>query len=356
MDQSHPNAHEAKAGRLAPVRATTDSSEKRNWMAVLAPYRVPNDRRAVFELAVTVVPFIGLCAAIWYVYSLSYMLALALCLPAAGFMLRLFMIQHDCGHGSMFSSQKVNDWVGRVIGIATLTPYDYWRRSHALHHAGSGNLDRRGMGDIDTFTIAEYRSMGTLGQLKYRLYRHPIVLFVIGPAYLFLFRHRFPTGVNKMGSSIVHSVHATNAVIVVVYSGLIYLIGWQAFFAIQLPIILLATSTGVWLFYIQHQFDPTYWSSNSDWNREDAALHGSSFYDLPAPMMWISANIGVHQVHHLSSRIPFYRLRKVLADYPELKNFGRLTFWRSLGCVRLTLWDERGRKLVPFSALKQLEA
>ena len=322
------------------------------WPQRLAKYKRPDDRRAIVEIVVTLTAFIALWFAIYGLqqvgtFSAQLVAVLAL-IPAAGLMVRLFILQHDCGHGAMFSSRKTNDWVGRVLGVITLTPYEYWRRLHAAHHAGSGNLDRRGMGDIDTLTVDEYLKKDLSGRLVYRLYRHPLVMFGLGPAYLVLLRHRLPVGAMNQGSKPWISALATNAGIVAFSALIIYLTSWSAFLTIQIPIYVIGASIGVWMFYVQHQFDDTHWDRNANWEHEYAALHGSSYYDLPKPLMWLTGNIGIHHVHHLSSRIPFHKLTQVLKDYPELKNIGRLTFWQSLQCVRLTLWDEKAGKLISF--------
>ena len=293
----------------------------------------------------------GLWFAMWALSQVSPVLTLLAAIPTAGMMVRLFMIQHDCGHSALFTSRMANDWVGRVAGVLTLTPYDYWRQAHALHHAGSGNLDRRGFGDIDTLTIGEYLALDRLGRLRYRLYRHPLVMFGLGPAYLFILRHRLPFGAMKQGQMPWLSTLATNLAIAAVCGLLIYLVGLPAFPLIQLPVVIVGASIGVWLFYVQHQFERTHWERNPNWKHETAALHGSSYYDLPRPLMWITGNIGIHHLHHLSSRIPFHRLPQVLKDHPELKQIGRLTFWQSLKCVRLTLWDEDGKRLISFRDL-----
>lgn len=293
----------------------------------------------------------GLWFAMWALSQVSPILTLLAAIPTAGMMVRLFMIQHDCGHSALFTSRMVNDWVGRAAGVLTLTPYDYWRQAHALHHAGSGNLDRRGFGDIDTLTIGEYLALDRLGRLRYRLYRHPLVMFGLGPAYLFILRHRLPFGAMKQGQMPWLSTLATNLAIAAVCGLLIYLVGLPAFLLIQLPVVIIGASIGVWLFYVQHQFERTHWERDPDWKHETAALHGSSYYDLPRPLMWITGNIGIHHLHHLSSRIPFHRLPRVLKDHPELKQIGRLTFWQSLKCVRLTLWDEKAKRLISFRDL-----
>jgi len=280
--------------------------------------------------------------------SINVWLAMPLAVPAACLLLRLFIIQHDCGHGSMFSSKKLNDQLGRCLGVVTLTPYDYWRRSHAGHHASSGNLDKRGIGDVDTLTVAEYERLGVWGKLRYRIYRHPLIMFGLGPAYLFIFRHRLPVGEMKNGLRPWLSVLGTNVSIFVVFSIVIYFVGLKNFLIVHIPIVIICASIGVWLFYIQHQYEDAHWEKEPEWNREHAALHGSSYYDLPSPIMWITGYIGIHHVHHLSSRIPFYHLAGVLKEFPELKDIERLTFFQSLKSVRLTLWDEQSKRLISF--------
>ncbi len=284
----------------------------------------------------------------WVGLDRGYWLTLILAIPAGGFLVRMFMIQHDCSHGSFFSERRANDWMGRFIGVLTLTPYDFWQHTHALHHAGSGNLDHRGFGDVDTLTVAEYQARPLWGRLKYRLYRHPAIMFGVGPAYLFILQHRLPIGLMHRGWRPWASTMGTNVAILAIASLLIWLIGFKTFFLIQLPILLIAATAGVWLFFVQHQFEHTVWESGSDWDRQEAALHGSSHYDLPAFLRWFTGNIGVHHVHHLCSKIPFYRLQNVLRDYPELRDMGRLTLLESFHCVRLVLWDETQRRLISF--------
>jgi omega-6 fatty acid desaturase (delta-12 desaturase) len=321
--------------------------EARNWGPILNRYREPSTARSVVEIAITLLPLVLLWVAMWALMHVSYW-SLLIAVPAAGFLVRLFMIQHDCGHGSFFRHRVVNDWVGRVMGVFTLTPYDFWRRTHAAHHATSGNLDQRGTGDIDTLTVTEYHARSRLGRLKYRLYRHPIVMFGIGPAYLFLLRHRLPLGLMNAGWRPWLSTMATNAVIVLISATLIWFIGLKAFLLVQLPITLLAASIGVWLFYVQHQFEDTSWRRAPAWNLHEAALQGSSHYDLPPILRWFTANIGIHHVHHLCSRVPFYRLPRVLREHPELAAMGRLTLGESFRCIRLVLWDENWQRLVSF--------
>jgi acyl-lipid omega-6 desaturase (Delta-12 desaturase) len=325
-----------------------------NWAQKLAPYRVASNGRAVFELALTLVIFVALWIAAYLVSFVHPWLSLVMAVPAAGFLVRLFMLQHDCGHLAMFTSKKVNDWVGRGLGVLTLTPYDYWRHSHAMHHATSGNLDRRGIGDIRTLTLAEYQQERAWGRFLYRLYRNPVVLFVIGPIYLFLLQHRLPPETFRQGPASWIGVLGTNGGIVVLIAGLMALFGWKAVLLVHLPIVIVGAAIGVWLFYVQHQFDPTHWEHQPEWNAEAAALEGCSCYDLPKPLMWLTGNIGIHHLHHLSSRIPFYRLPQVLKDFPVLKEQAHhLTFWQSIKCINLALWDEGNKKLISFRLAHQ---
>ena len=303
----------------------------------------------MLELAITAVPFVLLWFLTWALLDAGHTLGLLLTVPAGAFLLRLFLIQHDCGHGAFFERQASNDWVGRVIGVLTLTPYDYWRRSHAVHHATTGNLDARGVGDVDTLTVAEFRALTSARRLLYRVYRHPLVLFGVGPAYLFVLRHRLPVGMMKKGWRPWLSALGTNASIMVAAGALIWAMGLKLFLLIHLPIVLIAASLGVWFFYVQHQFERTHWESEENWSFHSAALHGSSHYELPGILRWFSANIGIHHVHHLASRIPFYRLPEVLREVPVLAMISRVTLRESFGAVRLVLWDEQKRRLVSFA-------
>lgn len=331
-----------------PLNAAEAVPSARAWNTILKPYREPNSTRGIVELLITTVPFIVLWVLAWLSLGISYWLSLGFVVVAAGFLVRLFAIQHDCGHGSFFSKKRVNDWVGRVIGVLTFTPYEVWRRDHAMHHSASGNLDKRGFGDIDTLTVREYVALSTFGRLRYRIYRSPIVLFIIGPAYQFLVRHRWPLGRVRASRAPWASAMATNAAIALIVSVMIWLVGLVPFLLVQLPITLLASSIGVWLFYVQHQFEETTWADGSTWDLPEAALHGSSYYDLPGILRWFTANLGVHHVHHLCSRIPSYRLPEVLRDHPSLASIGRLTLLESLRCIKLSLWDEHKERLVSF--------
>ncbi|MCC5857353.1 MAG: fatty acid desaturase [Ectothiorhodospiraceae bacterium] len=324
------------------------ADDPRALRRVLDGYREPRLARSLLEIAITMIPFAGLWILLWATLSAGHWFGLLLVVPASGFLVRVFMIMHDCSHGSFFRSRRVNDWVGRVMGVLTLTPYDLWRHTHARHHASSGNLDRPRVGGIDTQTVREFQGLPRRQRLRYRLYRHPLVLFGLGPAYIFLLDNRLPLGFMRQGWMPWLSTMGTNAAIVVIVTGTMWLVGVGPFLLVHLPIMLLAASIGVWLFYIQHQFADTFWEHGKDWTFHEAALQGSSHYDLPGVLRWFTANIGVHHIHHLCSRIPFYRLPEVLRDHPGLRSVSRLTLRQSLGAVRLSLWDEEKRRLVSF--------
>ncbi len=325
---------------------------KRDWLQILSKYRVPSHKRSLFEIGITAIPFAALWGAAWWALSISYWLAFGISMFAGIFLLRLFMIQHDCGHGAFFRTKWANDWVGRILGIFTLTPYDVWARSHTIHHGTSGNLSKRGTGDIDTLTVREYLALPKWKQVLYRLYRHPLVMFGLGPAYIYLLRNRLPLGFMRSGSRYWVSAMGTNIATALGISVAIYAIGTGPFLLVYLPATLLAASIGIWLFYVQHQFEETYWADGDKWTLNDAALTGSSHFDLPRILRWITANIGMHHVHHFSSRIPYYRLPAVLRDHPELADIRRLTLLQSFDCLKLRLWDEKKQRLVPFSALR----
>jgi omega-6 fatty acid desaturase (delta-12 desaturase) len=331
--------------KITPVAAEL---EPRKLMAALKPFATPNPGRSIWELAVTLVPFFIVVAIMLVAVDRGYALALALAPLAGLLLLRAFIIQHDCGHGAFCRKRASNDWTGRALGVLTFTPYDCWSRSHTLHHANTGNLDARGFGDVDTLTVEEFRSLSPVKRLFYRAYRNPLVLFGIGPAYLFLIRHRLPIGLMRAGSRYWISAIATNLVTAAILGVLIVLFGLATTGLVVIPTLLIAASTGVWLFYIQHQFEDAHWDKRSDWSFHEAALHGSSYLDLAQPLRWFTGNIGIHHVHHLASRIPFYRLPDVLRAFPELSRLNRFTIVQTVRPLMLVLWDEERRKLVSF--------
>ncbi len=312
-------------------------------------YREPILSRSLWELMVTFAPFVAIWALAWWSLSISPWLAMALAVVNSAFVVRLFMIQHDCGHGAFLKNRQIGDWIGRVIGVLTLTPYDVWRRTHSIHHATTGNLDKRGVGDMPTLTVREYREKSWIGRAIYRLIRNPVFLFGLVPFYTFFLQHRLPIGLMRSGWRYWVSAMATNAAIATALCGLAWLGGIDVLLFVFLPTTFLAAATGMWLFYVQHQFEDTVWDSDADWSVQDAALNGSSHYDLPSILRWITANIGVHHVHHLASRIPFYRLGEVIRDHDILAQSQRLTLWQSFRCARLHLWDEKRRRLLSFA-------
>ena len=333
----------------------TKPSEPRAWRKILTAYQQPSHGRSILEIVLSAAPLLAIWTVAWVaaIFGLWW-LALLLSIPAAGFLVRLFMVQHDCSHQSFFRNPAANDWTGRLIGVLTMTPYFCWRRSHAIHHATSGDLDRRGLGDINTLTVAEYRALPLVKRIGYRMYRNPIVLFIIGPAWVFVIEQRVPMGLMREGWKPWLSAMGTNLAIACLITLAILLGGWKGLLLIHLPTILLAASIGVWLFYVQHQFEGSYWARKGEWDQTHAALHGSSHYDLPEPLRWMTANIGVHHVHHVNSRIPYYRLTKVLKDHPELREVSRLGLLDSFKTVSLSLWDEGSRKLISFGEARRM--
>jgi len=316
---------------------------------VLAAYQQPSHSRSILEIVLTAGPLAVLWAVAWLAEQAGmWWLALLLTVPASLFMVRLFLIQHDCGHHAFFRSTAANNWIGRALGVLTLTPYDCWRREHAIHHATSGNLDRRGVGSIETLTVAEYEALSPLRQRFYRIYRHPAFLFLAGPAFVFLLQQRLPVGLMKEGWRPWVSALGTNVGLAVMIGLGLWLAGWQAMLLVYAPTVMMAASIGVWLFYVQHQFEDTHWSKQGEWNHTTAALEGSSHYVMPPVLRWLTANIGVHHVHHAASKVPFYRLPRVLKDHPELAQLNRITLLESFRTVSLTLWCETRQKLVSF--------
>ena len=322
------------------------------WKSMIAPFRGADTRRSILQLTVSATSYFALWAVMLLSLEVSYVLTLLLAFPAAGFLMRLFMIQHDCGHGSYFRSRRARDAVGFCIGVLTLTPYQYWRRTHAYHHAHSGDLDFRGFGDIDTITVREYRALPVHKRLAYRLYRHPVILLGIGPLFHFLVKHRFPWDVPRSWTQAWASVWWTNLSLAAIWVAMAITIGLERFLLVQAPITVITCALGVWLFYVQHQFEETYWHRHDDWDYFEAALHGSSHLVLPKPLQWITASIGLHHVHHLNSQIPNYRLQECLDATPELQQAKRITLRDGFRLLRLTLWDETAQRLIRFRELK----
>jgi omega-6 fatty acid desaturase (delta-12 desaturase) len=342
----------SSAEQAAANNADIHEMASREWIRILSKYREPSTSRSIYELLVTMIPLmVGWGAATWLLQH-CVLAALAMSVLNGLLVVRLFIIQHDCGHRAYFSSQKLMDWTGRLLGAFTVTPYAIWRHCHNIHHAHTGDLDKRGLGDVHTMTLEEYEAASTMERLKYKAYRHPLFLFFIAPTLLFVLQQRLPVGFwdNK---KFVASAILTNLGIAAILGVFYTLGGWQAIALVWLPSIAVGASIGVWLFYVQHQFEDTYWDWKPEWNIHDAALRGSSHYILPQPIKWFSGNIGIHHVHHLYARIPFYRLPEVLRENPKLDEAQRLTVGESIWCARRHIWDPKTRRLMTFPEARQ---
>ncbi|MFQ5606158.1 MAG: fatty acid desaturase [bacterium] len=320
------------------------------WRQVLAKYEKPQNRASIWQIVSSIVPFLVLWYLMYLSLSVSYWLVLALAPFAAGFMVRIFIIFHDCGHGSFFKSKKAKNFWGFITGILTFTPYHQWRHDHAVHHATACDLDRRGVGDVWMLTVEEYRNLPRRKKLTYRIYRNPLVMFTVGAFYLFLINNRFPTpGAARRER---HSVYWTNLAILGISVIMSLAIGFVNFVLIQLPVLAMAASAGVWLFYVQHQFEGVYWERHEKWDYVKAALYGSSFYKLPRILQWFTGNIGFHHVHHLGQRVPNYHLERCYRENRLFQEVKPVTLRSSLKSLTLRLWDEKQHKLVGYKVLR----
>lgn len=331
----------------------SEVSRGRELKSLLAGYRGAHTARSLFQLVSTLALFAAGWLAMWWSLDYGYGWTLLLALPTAGMAVRLFILQHDCGHGSFFRSVRANRLVGTLLGVLTFTPYECWRRQHALHHATNGQLDHRGIGDIRTMTVAEYQNASRWGRWKYRLYRHPLVLFGVGPCLHFTVLQRFTWSLPRNWHSERRSVHLTNLGLLLLFAAMAWLVGPWTLLVIHLPVVVLSAACGVWLFYIQHQFDPTYWERDERWDPHSAAMEGSSYLQLPRPLAWLTANIGLHHIHHLDSRIANYALPRCYQAHPQLQTAHRLTLRTSLACMNLKLWDEGSQRLVRFRDVRR---
>ncbi len=336
---------------IAPAPAS-DPRANLAWRQMVTPYEAPSLARSIWQVASTLV---ALAAALYVMYlslALPYWVTLLLALPAAGLTVRTFTIMHDCAHGSLFEQRWANDLVGWFTGVVALTPYVQWRRDHVLHHASSGDLDRRGHGDVWTLTVREYQALPRLGKLRYRLFRHPLVLFGLGPLQLAL-GQRWRSRSTATGAKEQASVRETDLALVALALGFSALIGPLAVVAIYVPVFMIAGAAGIWLFYVQHQFEDTYWADHDEWDYVTASIRGSSYYKLPAILNWFTCNIGLHHVHHLSPRIPNYRLHACHDANARLHEATTIGILESRKSVRLTLWDEDARRLVGWGAARR---
>ena len=321
-----------------------------SWQKIVSKYQGPEKRSSAWQLVNSLVPY----AILWYLtyrsLAVSYWLTLGFTILAAGFLVRVFIVFHDCGHGSFFKSKKASSFWGFIAGVLTFTPYHQWRFGHAVHHASCGDLDRRGVGDVWTLTVREYLDLSPWKRLAYRVYRNPLAMFTVGAMYFFLVRNRFPT--KNAAKRERHSVYWTNLAVLIVIAAFSLGIGFTSYVLVQAPISVIAMVSGVWLFYVQHQFEGVYWERHEKWDYTKAALEGSSFYKLPKVLQWFTGNIGFHHIHHLSPRIPNYKLEKCHKENPIFQQPKMITLLSSLKSLSLRLWDEDAHRLVGFGLLK----
>lgn len=331
---------------------TADSKKLMELKKVIAPYEVNDMKSSIRQLINTLGPLLLLWYAAYLALSVSYWLTLPITIIAAGFMIRTFIIFHDCTHQSFFKSKLANDIIGNITALLTVIPYQQWKNEHAIHHSTSSNLDKRGIGDVWIMTIDEYVSASPWQRMVYRVYRNPFVMFGIGPIFVFLFQYRF----NRKGARRKERINTNMLTLSVtaLYTLMIWLIGWQAFIMIQAPIFMISGSMGIWLFYVQHQFEDSYFEHNDEWSYVNAAVEGSSYYKLPKILQWVTGNIGFHHVHHLSPKVPNYNLERAHNENPPLQKATTVTVRNSLKSINFRLWDEQGKKFMTFSQVKHI--
>jgi omega-6 fatty acid desaturase (delta-12 desaturase) len=317
------------------------------WRETLAPYATPDVRRGVIDVATSAVAYLALTALMYAVHGYSTLLVLVLSIPAAGFLLRTFIVFHDCAHGSFLPWRRANTWLGIGCGLLVYSPFHSWRYEHAVHHATAGDLDRRGMGDVDTLTVAEYNGRSRGARLGYRLMRNPVVMLGFGPLWALILEPRLvPSWARaRFGRHII----ATDIVLIAVLGTMCVLLGWRAVLLIQLPAAMLAGAVGIWMFYVQHQFEDVYWERNEDWNFVASALRGSSYLRLPRALQFFTGNIGLHHVHHLNARIPNYHLQRAHDENPVFHSAQVLGAWDAVLAFRLKLYDEGSGRLVRYA-------
>lgn len=327
--------------------ATHNAKELRKQVA---PYESSNTKDSIIQIFNTVIPFLVLWFLAYQSLAISYLLTLGIAVLAAGFMIRIFIIFHDCTHHSFFKNRKANKVVGTITGVLTLFPYSQWGHDHAVHHATSSNLDKRGTGDIWVLTVDEYMAAPMWMKMAYRMYRNPFVMFVLGPIYIVLFKNRFNRKGARMNERL--NTYLTNVLIFGISALLIWGIGWKAFIMVEGPIFFIAGMFGIWLFYVQHTFEDSYFEGDKDWEYVRAAVEGSSYYQLPKVLQWITGNIGYHHVHHLSPRVPNYKLEEVHKNTKPLQNVPTITLSTSLTSLKFRLWDEKNKQFISFKEMK----
>jgi omega-6 fatty acid desaturase (delta-12 desaturase) len=330
--------------------STTTDVVNPKWQKLVAPYSEPDVRQSVWQVVNTLVPYFVMWGVMFWSLRVSYWLTLLLAIPTAGLMMRTFIIFHDCCHGSFFKSWKANETLGVILGVLTVTPYYHWRHDHAVHHASAGNLDRRGIGDVPTWTVEEYRNASWSQRAGYRFIRQPLIMFTIGSTVMFLVIHRLGRGVRDRQE--LANVWVTNFVLLAIAVGLSLAFGFKAMVMVVLPVFVIGSGLGVWLFYVQHQFEGVYWKRKDEWSFYKAGLAGSSYYKLPRVLNWFSGNIGYHHIHHLSPKIPNYKLPQCHEANPAFQ-VDPLTIPESLKSLHLRLLDEPSGQMVGFDFLKQ---
>ena len=324
-----------------------EDNQESCWREALDPYAKSDTRRSLICLATSVIPYFALMVAMWLLLPVSYALVLLVSIPASGFLVRTFIVFHDCSHGSFMSTRRANTWVGVFVGLVVYTPFHSWRHEHAQHHATSGDLDRRGLGDVETWTVAEYRSKPWLSRVGYRLFRSPLVMFTLGPIWALALAPRIVP--LRARPRIRRSHLYTDFALIAIVGGIILLIGWKSYLLLQIPTIVVGGASGVWLFYVQHQFEGAYWQRSDEWSYVDAALAGSSYLKLPKVLQFFTGNIGLHHIHHLLARIPNYNLQRAHDENQFLHRAPTISLWQGLCSVRLKLYDEDSRRMVTFA-------
>ncbi len=334
-------------GRSARAPATESGAELAHWQEALKPYIGCNLRRSVVNLMTSLVPYLLLSVLMYLTVSRSYLLTLLIAVPAAGFLVRTYIVFHDCAHGSFLPSKRANVWLGTALGVLVFQSFATWRHNHAVHHATAGDLDRRGVGDIPTITVTEYRALSPRERLAYRLFRNPFVMFGIGPIFALVIQPRIVPKAAR--PRIKRSVLATDLVLAALVTGLCLLVGVRDFLIVQVPIAMISGAIGIWLFYVQHQFEDVYWENAGEWSYLDTALHGSSYLRLPKLLQFFSGNIGFHHVHHLNARIPNYNLQRAHEGVPVFRCVPTLSLMDGLRAVKLKLYDEDQHRMVTFA-------
>ncbi len=346
---------------MSSVATTIDKHEEikavlKNWPKIVERYQRPNSKKAVIQILNSFLPFLAIWAVMYWSLSISYWLTLGLATLNAFFLVRIFIIQHDCGHQSFLKSKQWNNRIGFVCSFISLIPYQYWAKSHNFHHAHNGELEVRDIGDVDLFTVKEYKALSKGKRLKYRLYRTPIVMFLLGPLYYLLIHNRFPFIKMKGWEVARRSLRKSNVLLILFYVSMGFLLGWKSFLMVQLPIVVFFAVIAIWFFYVQHQHEESYKQWKENWEYLLSAIQGSTYYKLPKVFQWLTGNIGIHHIHHLSSLIPNYNLEKCNKENPILEKYVTvLTFRSSLKCIWMKLWDEEQQKMISFRDFDRME-